>query len=189
MNTHEQPDSAEDKLDSLLASRPVKASPDFLEKTLARLKDEAAEDAMLDDLLAQHPVEAPPEFTARTLARIHESSAEEHDRKVIAFPRVASWVGAVAAAIVVGFFGLQILTRQPDPAGPGIAKDPVAPTEEATLVVAQDMPAVEEEMPGVEEYEAYAEYEALFVLAEDLDEADFIFEDNTMDALAAIMIQ
>lgn len=72
MNHDHRPDSdRDDDLDALLASRPVRLSADFTEKTLARIALAAAEtDPALDTLLASRPLAAPAGMVDRVVAAV-----------------------------------------------------------------------------------------------------------------------
>jgi hypothetical protein len=97
MNHDHRPDSdRDDDLDALFASRPVRLSADFTEKTLARIALAAGEsDPALDALLATRPVAASPDMPDRVIAAV----ATERRRRFILL-RVASPL-ALAACLAL----------------------------------------------------------------------------------------
>lgn len=73
MNNDHRPDlDRDDDLDALFASRPVRLSTDFTEKTLARVALAAAGDSdpAVDALLASRPLAAPVGMQDRVLAAV-----------------------------------------------------------------------------------------------------------------------
>lgn len=94
-------DSADVRLDALLAGKPVEAGADFRRRVLSALADEC-----IDAKLSEMPAEVPADFASRVMRAV----AEEARGNVVAFParakifRVARFVAAgVAAAVAVAF--------------------------------------------------------------------------------------
>ena len=105
MNTLPTDEDTERALDALLARRVAIAPADFTEKTIARIRQDAArsdseaEDGVLDALLADRPIAPSDAFTRRTVARIMEQAK----RKAVLL-RFPVWASSLAAAVAVGLF-------------------------------------------------------------------------------------
>ncbi len=109
--------TGKDPLERLLGSQPVRPSPGFTEKTLARLRAEGTEklseeelDRRLDAWLADRPAAASEDFSRRVLA------AATASRPVRRFLGLPVWVGGLAAALAIGgFTTFAVLREQPSP--------------------------------------------------------------------------
>jgi hypothetical protein len=112
----------EERLDALLAARPIVPAPDFVSRTLERVRaeadlvsmaragDEKAIDALLDHWLADQPLEA--EVEAGKMARRARRPDAPREvqptpapwrRRLFVFPAWVQSVGALAAAAGVAF--------------------------------------------------------------------------------------
>ena len=119
---------AEDRLEAWLASRPITPAPDFVARTLARIRaekslmakaqagDDAALETVLDRWLGEQPLE--PDFDPAHLATqtLHSVDEEERDeaqpeesrwRRIVPFPawaRSSLAMAAAAAVVLLAFF-------------------------------------------------------------------------------------
>ena len=110
MNSKDQRDPLDNKLDELLLSSPVEAADDFTERTLALLhasRSEVRLDAAVEKLLSGKPLQASRHFTSKTLRRLRRDAMPSKKRTVISFPILTRWIGAAAAVLVLGFFTVQ----------------------------------------------------------------------------------
>jgi hypothetical protein len=103
-----------DKLDLLLASRPVPAHNHFAERVRARLHEDPAEDAAelwVDHLLSESHVSPPDDFAEHVRRRILAGEGEAVEEK-----RMSYWRGllpfAAAAGLLFGIISLS--TTQPE---------------------------------------------------------------------------
>ncbi len=151
------PDS-EERLDAWLSSRPLTPAPDFVARTLARIRaevalvasakagDDAAIDTLLDNWLGEQTLE--PEFqpeqlatsTRRAATREEQEEGRPEDsnwRRVIPFPAWARAATALAAAACVALLGyLSVSTpagiATTSPVKNNVASIPMAPAETAS---------------------------------------------------------
>jgi hypothetical protein len=130
MNFSNQPaePAFEARLEAWLTARPILPSPDFVERTLERVRaegslasaawagDDAALDSLLDHWLADQPLE--PSFEPELLASRTRGTRTEREREEAApgkrwlvFPAWLHSVGALAAAaaiVLLGFFDTRV---------------------------------------------------------------------------------
>jgi hypothetical protein len=112
----------DERLDALLAARPIVPAPDFVERTLervlaesnlvslARAGDDQALDALLDNWLSDQPV-APATAAAQAADRARRTATQKVSqptpapwrRRLFVFPAWVQSTGALAAAAVVAF--------------------------------------------------------------------------------------
>jgi len=159
--------SADHKLDQLLASRPVTASPGFEAGVLARIREMSADDS-LDALLRDHPVQTSPRFMEKTLEAIRAERRER--RNLLVFPRIFWWAGAAAAMLVAGFFTNQYFLE---------------PTAVPTITVNDNSSYY---FPEVESPDIFvmAEIHALFILADGLSDAEIFLDEGAYATLDTI---
>ncbi len=152
--------SDDQKLDELLASRPVAASPGFEAGVLARIRETAIDDS-LDTLLQCQQIETSLDFTEKTLALIR---AEQRKRRSpVIFPQVFWWIGAAAAMLVVGLFMTSFW------------QEPVIPKNTAKIIPSEEF----------EDNDLFvlAEIEDILVLADGLSDAELFLDEGAYAAL------
>jgi hypothetical protein len=181
MNPTDNERILDEKVDALLTARPVTASRGFTSATLARIKRETSGrdwDATLDALLADNPVEASPDFLNRTLNRIQRSEAAEttgdESKGILQFPipRWLNTLAAVAAVVAIGLVSFFTLNQTARTAAP-----------DAQLVY-----NAAEQQENVDR-SADLMMDELFLLAEDLIEAELFLDESDYDAIAALSAQ
>ena len=208
MNPREQPDQIDLKLDELLRSSPLEASPHFTKNLLERLHDverrQGGIDATLSALLARQPVQASPDFAKNTLQRIRAEKVREERVKVISFPFLACWFSAAAAIFVIGFFGVQFLLPPksvPTEEYPVAKSIPVTPyeiqvveeSEEVEEIIAEvrEAPHIPIMLKVLEETEVLPDLQMaeLFLLAESMTDAEVLLDGEVFDTLTFIATQ
>lgn len=151
------------KIDALLAARSVEATPDFVERTLKRLKDEIGlieNDDKLDQLLADHPISTSSEFIDDTLNKVRNV---KKTRFLSALQSIAA-----AAVIVVTFLTLYFVNSKQTDGDIGSQVD-------ATKVLLPSQFVIDDrDEPTMNE---------LFVLAESLSDVNFLLDNNTFETL------
>jgi hypothetical protein len=137
----------EERFEAWLSSQPLTPAPDFVARTLARIRaeaalvvsakagDEAAIDALLDRWLGEQTIE--PDFepaqlatsTRRAATREEQEEGRPEDsnwRRVIPFPAWARTVTALAAAACVALLGYVSLNHPVNHTTPSASKNAVA---------------------------------------------------------------
>lgn len=203
-------DQNPDPLDALFQAQPVKPSADFAERTLARLREEAASpdvwDEELDALLASQPVLAKADVADRVIAALADEApgVEPDDNKVVGFPSWAVAIGGIAALMVLGVFSFITLfkhaehQKQVGNVGPLAHHDPVveiAPvvdiieTPEAPVLQAETVMAAasDESLEVISDRIEIHDYEVVMTLDESLEDVLILADLDTLNTLQAFL--
>jgi hypothetical protein len=162
-------DYLEERIDELLATQPVKAAPNFIENTLARLqkeKNNAFTDEKLNQLLNEQHVTTSKSFTSAALNSIQNDRARRNKGTRLVYS--LRWWSAVAAVIVLSF--VVFYPKYFRPTQPGIDRQ------------VNDTGGV----PRVQSLTTNSEaldMNELFVLAETLSEASFLLENSNAESM------
>ena len=188
--TNPHPDS-EERLESWLASQPLTPAPDFVSRTLARIRaeqqiitaakagDESALDSLLDGWLGESPLE--PDFEPAQLATQARRTAtreeqeenrrlESPPRRIILFPAWARSAVALAAAASIAL--VTYLGTLGTPAGNVASSTEQTPSQKVAQLDPSDDNAMP--VPGSEAYNP----NALSQLNDSLKDGQPLLDDN-----------
>lgn len=199
------PQPPHDPLDELLAAQPVKPSPGFAERILARLQkaedeelDSAFPDDELDAMLQDQPIRPSADFADRVMAQLEPAVGihESEEDKVVGFPSWVIAMGSIAALMVLGMFSFITLfnyaeTQKEDhrtvaqqTTTPAMDSVSSSGTSEVPVSVASQEGLATGEMtmlPGL------VEYETVLTLDETLDDALILADLETLNTLQAFL--
>ena len=144
MNTPNTPSDEDSRLDALFAKQALRAKPDFVDRTLDRIRkssDTEAIDASLDTLLASQAISPSSDFSDRTLARIRTET--QTPKKIIPFPKVLPWVATLAAVVSLAFIGISFKDRLAQPVSPSMLQSQFSDAPVQSMPVNTDTTTIE----------------------------------------------
>jgi hypothetical protein len=184
----------EERLEAWLASQPLTPAPDFVERTLARIRAEGmlvssakagnatAIDALIDRWLSEQPFDPdyePAQLATQTRRTAEYEEREESKRKtgkpkwVVPFPAWARSAVAVAAAACVAFAAYFSNTNQvaaPTATSPKLAKNNVSPDT-----------ADDSSLPAY--YASASDSRAILKLSDSLSDGDALLNSDDLNTL------
>ncbi len=185
---------SEERLEAWLASQPLTPSPDFVARTLARIRaeatlvsfakagDEAAIDALIDRWLGEQPLE--PDYEPAQLATQTRRVAEHEERQesrpekatrrwVVPFPTWARSAVALAAAACVAlaaYFSNTSRVAQPNASSPKLAQNNIS----ADAADDSSLPAY---------YASAYDSKAILQISDSLRDGDVLLNSDNVDTL------
>jgi len=194
MKPSNQSPNPEERLEAWLASQPLTPAPDFVERTLARIRaegmlvssakagNETAIDALIDRWLGEQPLD--PDYEPAQLATQTRRAAEYEEREeskpktatpkwVVPFPAWARSAVAVACAACVAFaayFGI---------AGPNAASVAISPT----LAQNDASPDTTDDSTLPNYYASASDPKAILKLSDSLSDGDALLNSDDLNTL------